>query len=247
MEQVSQSQLEQIKHELQQEKQDLSKRLVEHEDVGELSLYDNHPADTATELYENEKDMALRDHALEQIKDVDAALNALQQGTYGKCKECNQPIDAERLQAVPTTLYCKQHADELSKGEQVSDYRPVEEEFLEPPFGRTSLDEHDDQNGFDGEDAWQIVERWGNSDSPAMSENPEVHDYNEMYIESGENDGFVESIESFLATDIYGTAHMVVRNREFERYMHSDEGDHMLEENYEKEYEELDEMQNGMK
>lgn len=271
--QISSSEIEQIKQQLEQDIQDIQRRLSEHEDTGELSLYDNHPGDTGTELYENEKDLALRDHAEKQLENTKLALSMIASGGYGICKVCSQSIEPDRLQAVPTTLYCKQHADGLSTSgdnEQVSNYRPVEEDFLQPPFGRTSMDEASDdgndpveaqsdeaeadtekrgkyrhldddegihagtgadgQTGFDGEDAWQIVERWGNSDSPAMAEEPDVNDYNGMFIESDEPDGYVEDIESFLATDIYGSSHLVIRNREFERYMHSEEGDHFLEE-----------------
>lgn len=235
--QISSSEIEQIKQQLEQDIQDIQRRLSEHEDTGELSLYDNHPGDTGTELYENEKDLALRDHTEHQLENTKLALSMIASGSYGICKVCGQSIDPDRLRAVPTTLYCKQHADGLSTSgdnEQVSNYRPVEEDFLQPPFGRTSMDEasddRDGQTGFDGEDAWQIVERWGNSDSPAMAEEPDVNDYNGMFIESDEPDGYVEDIESFLATDIYGSSHLVIRNREFERYMHSEEGDHFLEE-----------------
>ena len=70
------------------------------------------------------------------------------------CDTCGATISFERLQAIPTTLYCIEHVPDPHS----SDRRPVEEEFLAPPFGRTSLDELPDQNQFDGEDAWQIVE-----------------------------------------------------------------------------------------
>ncbi len=83
--------------------------------------------------------------------------------------------------------------------------------------------------GFDGEDAWQIVEKWGNSDSPAMSEDAESFDYNQMVIESDENEGFVEAFESFITTDLYGKEVSFVRNRAYHKYMKDHEGDHGLE------------------
>jgi hypothetical protein len=91
------------------------------------------------------------------------------------------------------------------------------------------MDEHEGQNGFDGEDAWQIVERWGNSNSPALSENRDVDTYENVGIESDDPDGYVEAIESFLATDITGRHVTVVRNKAYYDYMQHHEGDRGLE------------------
>ncbi|WP_332262390.1 TraR/DksA C4-type zinc finger protein [Paenibacillus sp. GSMTC-2017] len=193
--------------------------------TGELSPIDNHPGDLATELYDREKDIALLEQEELHLSRIDAALAAMEKGTYGICISCGERISYERLDAVPDSLYCLEHAPR----KELSHNRPIEETYLQTPFGRTSMDERSDYNSFDGEDAWQIVEQWGNADSPALSENREVHDYAHLGIESDENDGYVESIESFLATDITGRHVSVVRNREYDQYIHSDEGDHGLE------------------
>lgn len=195
------------------------------DNTGELTSIDNHPGDTATELYEREKDIALLEQEELHLRRIDAALEAIANGTYGICATCNEPIPLERLDAVPDTLHCIEHAPR----QHVSLRRPVEELLLDPPFGRTSMDEQDSYNGFDGEDAWQIVEQWGNADSPAMSENRDVADYEHVGIDAFEHDGFVESIESFLATDITGRHVSVIRNREYQQYLKAGEGDHGLE------------------
>lgn len=233
---LSDSQLAQLRTRLQDEQRDIESRLEQNEhfgkdnslrdETGELSPIDNHPGDLATEIYERGKDSALLEQEEFHLERIDAALEAMNNGSYGKCAVCSEAIPFERLDAVPDTIYCVDH----SPRDIVSDRRPAEEDFLRPPFGRTSMDEHEDgYNGFDGEDAWQIVESWGNADSPALSENPNVTDYNHLGIESEENDGYVESIESFLATDITGRHVSVVRNREYEQYMQSEEGEHFLE------------------
>ncbi|REK77837.1 TraR/DksA C4-type zinc finger protein [Paenibacillus paeoniae] len=232
----SSPQLALLRMRLQDEHRDIESRLIQNQhygkedslrdESGELSPIDNHPADLATELYEREKDISLLEQEELHLRRIEAALDAMDKGSYGVCVVCGEPIPFERLDAVPDTLYCVSHAPR----DIVSDSRPVEEIFLQPPFGRTSMDEHEDgYNGFDGEDAWQIVESWGNSDSPAMSENRNATDYEHIGIESQENDGYVEPLESFLATDITGRYVTVVRNREYEHYMQSNEGDHMLE------------------
>ncbi|MBP3964271.1 TraR/DksA C4-type zinc finger protein [Paenibacillus lignilyticus] len=197
------------------------------DESGDLSSYDNHPADAATETYERGKDLALHEQEEFHLSRIDAALTAMEDGSYGTCRTCGSNIPLERLQALPDSLYCVAH----SPRQDISEHRPVEEQFLAPGFGRSSMDEHEDgYNGFDGEDAWQIVESWGNSDSPAMSENANVRSYDEIGIEADEADGYVEPLESFLATDITGKHVSVVRNREYYNYMEHEEGDHMLEE-----------------
>ncbi|MBP1156260.1 MULTISPECIES: TraR/DksA C4-type zinc finger protein [unclassified Paenibacillus] len=194
--------------------------------TGELSTNDNHPADLGTEMFERGKDIALNENAERHLADANEALQRIEDGTYGVCRNCGTPIPFERLQAVPTAAYCVEHVPDPHS----SDRRPVEEQLLAPPFGRTSLDELPEQNQFDGEDAWQIVESWGTSNSPAMAENPNESDsYNEMEIEADETVGYVEPFESFLATDIYGQHVTVVRNKAYKDYMRSGEGYGLLE------------------
>ncbi|WP_254639592.1 TraR/DksA C4-type zinc finger protein [Cohnella sp. GbtcB17] len=193
--------------------------------TGELSGIDNHPADAGTETFERAKDIALLEREALTLEKVEAAIRRMETGEYGICEACGKFIPAERLLAMPTAVYCVEHEPVQAEKEG----RPAEELFLHPPFGRTSMDESDEQNGFDGEDAWQIVESWGNSDSPAMAEGNNNDDYNAIYIESDENDGFVEPIESFLAADITGHSSGIVRNSAYRRYLEAHEGEGLLE------------------
>ncbi|GAB6990589.1 TraR/DksA C4-type zinc finger protein [Paenibacillus pini] len=229
-------QLKKLRRELEQEKHDIELKDEQNDhygldesmrdETGELSQIDNHPADVATELYDRELDLSLQDHDDNTIFHINGALERMKSGTYGICQICGQPIPYERLEAVPSTAFCKDH----SPKNDVSDYRPVEEEFLMPPFGRTSMDEHDDQNGFDGEDTWQIVENFGTSNSPAMAEGSDIQSYDEMEIEAyDELEGCVEPFESFVATDITGNDVTVIHNRQYERYMEQGEGVNVFE------------------
>lgn len=193
--------------------------------TGELSGIDNHPADAGTETFERAKDIALLEREALALEKIEAAIRRMDTGEYGICAACGSFISAERLEAMPTAIYCVEHEPVQAEKEG----RPAEELFLHPPFGRTSMDESDEQNGFDGEDAWQIVESWGNADSPAMAEGNNNDDYSAIYIEADENDGFVEPIESFLAADITGRTSGIVRNRAYRRYLELHEGEGLLE------------------
>lgn len=193
--------------------------------TGELSAYDNHPADLGSEVFERGKDVALNENAEHQLDAIEQALYRMDTGDYGNCLVCGEPIPFERLQAIPASLRCTAHAEKSTFPLN----RPAEEDYLASPFGRTSFDETDRETEFDGEDAWQIVESWGTSNTPAMAEDTEITDYNGMYIEAEENEGYVEPLESFLATDIYGQNVTVVRNRTYRQYMDHNEGEGLLE------------------
>jgi YteA family regulatory protein len=227
--------LQSIRRRLIRDKQEIERKIHDNshfglensyrEETGELSSNDNHPADAGTEMFERGKDIALLENEAFRLDRIDAALRRMDTGEYGRCAACGRFIPDERLEAMPTAIFCVDHEPR----QQEKEGRPAEEGFLHPPFGRTSMDDQPDQNGFDGEDAWQIVESWGSSNSPAMAEGNNIDDYDNMAIEADENDGFVEPLESFLSTDITGHDVSIVRNRAYKRYMADQEGDPLLE------------------
>jgi DnaK suppressor protein len=42
----------------------------------------------------------------DQLKQINEALQRINEGTYGVCAECEKPISPKRLQAVPWAKYC---------------------------------------------------------------------------------------------------------------------------------------------
>src|SRR5699024_4108091 len=96
--------------------------------TGELSSYDNHPADMGTELFERGKDLALNEHAEKELEEINSALHAINEGTYGICVECGVDIPFERLEIVPTTDRCKNHASDQTFTRD----HPVEAEVFSP-------------------------------------------------------------------------------------------------------------------
>jgi DnaK suppressor protein len=63
-------------------------------------------AAAATQVFEQQRDLALRDHERSQLAQVDAALAALDAGTYGTCRNCGKPIATGRLEAIPWAALC---------------------------------------------------------------------------------------------------------------------------------------------
>ena len=72
----------------------------------ELSDYDNHPADAASDTYERTKDFALEENFREIMESIEEALRKLEEGTYGQCDRCHKQINAERLKAIPYATMC---------------------------------------------------------------------------------------------------------------------------------------------
>ncbi|MCM3387385.1 TraR/DksA C4-type zinc finger protein [Ureibacillus chungkukjangi] len=125
---MKQSDMQQLKNTLLEELKDLKEGLETHDDIEstELSNYDNHPGDIASDLTIQLTEYAMDDFKQESIDKIEAALNAMEEGTYGECKVCHQEIPFERLEAVPTTLTCVEHSQEKVDMET----RPVEEEIM---------------------------------------------------------------------------------------------------------------------
>jgi RNA polymerase-binding transcription factor DksA len=82
----------------------------ETESISELSSLDQHQGDIGTETFEREKDFSLLEQLEAEIGDLDAALRKVDEGTYGICEVCGGPIDPERLEAMPGTRTCIEHA-----------------------------------------------------------------------------------------------------------------------------------------
>lgn len=75
------------------------------EEAEEVPL-DNHLAETATVTLDREIDYTLEENASHVLAAIDAALERIDQGTYGICSTCGNPIPAERLQALPYASQC---------------------------------------------------------------------------------------------------------------------------------------------
>ena len=96
------------------------------ETTDELSLYDQHPADIASEVYEREKDAGLLEMLALEKEKIDDALLRMEQGLYGICEGCGQHIEPARLNRIFSTTLCVNCAQNI----QDSYRRPAEEEVL---------------------------------------------------------------------------------------------------------------------
>jgi DnaK suppressor protein len=63
-------------------------------------------AAAASQVFEQQRDLALRDRNEQHLAAVEAALARLDDGTFGTCVRCGQAIAAERLDALPWAAHC---------------------------------------------------------------------------------------------------------------------------------------------
>jgi RNA polymerase-binding transcription factor DksA len=71
---------------------------------GEISGYHTHLADADEEGLDKEIALAQNEGELRGL--VEGALKRIEDGSYGICEECGEPIPPERLEAIPYTPYC---------------------------------------------------------------------------------------------------------------------------------------------
>lgn len=159
---MTDDQLKQLKNQLLEEKESLEERVdhTEEFETTELSNYDNHPADNATDLFDQERGMALTQFKDEELEHTNAALAAIEDGTYGKCTVCGKDIPFERLEVLPTALKCIDHADQQPD----LTTRPPEEDVLQSSTEQPVKKE--DERLRDYTDSFQDVEDFGSSDGP---------------------------------------------------------------------------------
>jgi DnaK suppressor protein len=75
-------------------------------DTGELTSFDQHPADSGTNLADADREEASLEVLLGQQERVREALARLDAGTYGRCVDCGRELPEERLEARPEAERC---------------------------------------------------------------------------------------------------------------------------------------------
>jgi DnaK suppressor protein len=63
-------------------------------------------AAAASQVFDQQRDLALRERNQQHLAQVEAALARLDAGTFGTCTSCGRPIARERLDAIPWAALC---------------------------------------------------------------------------------------------------------------------------------------------
>ena len=76
------------------------------ETAGDLSTYTYHMADVASDTYDREFSLNIASSEQRVLYQIEEAIKRTEDGSYGRCLDCNKPIPQTRLRAVPYAALC---------------------------------------------------------------------------------------------------------------------------------------------
>ena len=82
---------------------------------GDLSTMPIHMADIGSDNYEQEFTLSLIQNEGDALAQIEAALERIEESTYGECEECGAKIPKARLSAIPYTAYCVKCASDMEQ------------------------------------------------------------------------------------------------------------------------------------
>ena len=80
---------------------------------GNLSHLSQHPADLASDAFEEDVTLLLLENQGQTLEEIREALDRLGRGDFGRCEECQGAIRPERLRALPHARHCLACARQL--------------------------------------------------------------------------------------------------------------------------------------
>lgn len=108
---LSQEMIQKQKKSLVEEKAKLTEKIKE---LKHFPDYGDNEDDNAKELADFESNLSIEEQLELLIKKINKALEAIEDGTYGKCKKCNRLIETGRLEIMPyadVCVTCKKEED----------------------------------------------------------------------------------------------------------------------------------------
>ncbi len=116
-------QLEDLKKQLIQYKDDLLKNVKNNDtNIQEKNDEVRDSVDIATDYYERELAIGLSEGDRQKLKQVEDALERIEQGSYGKCESCGGLIAVPRLEALPFAKLCINCQAAQEKTPKVNEY-----------------------------------------------------------------------------------------------------------------------------
>ena len=96
--------------ELERERELLRGKVQELDSRGDELDYDDNFADSAQVAAEMGENRVLYDQLRRDLDDIEKALQRMDEGTYGSCEVCGKEIGDARLEVMPATRVCIDHA-----------------------------------------------------------------------------------------------------------------------------------------
>jgi DnaK suppressor protein len=97
-----------IRSKLEAQRRDLVEGVSRAREMGSVETESGAPdiADRATSAFQREFSFSLSENESKLLQLIDEALARLDNGRYGECVHCEQPIEGPRLQAIPWARHC---------------------------------------------------------------------------------------------------------------------------------------------
>jgi DnaK suppressor protein len=115
---VTKKETEKYRRALVEKKDSLSQEMLKNKDAGQENSEENTQdiADKASSSYTKEFLFSLSDSERLLVQQIEQALARIDDGNYGLCTNCGNPIPEKRLDAVPWTPYCVDCMELSEKG-----------------------------------------------------------------------------------------------------------------------------------
>lgn len=135
--------LDELKQLLLEKKNELLKKLNQWEDnstpsglkeMGDL-------ADMASELNNEALSSVLTEVEIDTLKQIELALEKMENGTYGICEGTKKKIPIARLRAIPWTRYTVEYSEQLSKNKpKTTRYESISQYPISLPMDMDNLE-----------------------------------------------------------------------------------------------------------
>jgi DnaK suppressor protein len=108
-----------IRRQLQTKRQEVLEGVSRAREMGSVETESGAPdiADRATSAFQREFSFSLSENEGQMLRLIDEALARLENGRFGMCIHCEQPIEKQRLQAVPWARHCIACQEQQDRGE----------------------------------------------------------------------------------------------------------------------------------
>jgi DnaK suppressor protein len=88
------------------------------QEIGQDGIQDI--GDESVTIYNRHLLMSLSENERVKLIEVDEALDRIENGSFGMCEECEEPIALKRLEVIPNARYCVRCKEELEKASEES-------------------------------------------------------------------------------------------------------------------------------
>ena len=108
-----------IRRQLQAKRKEVLEGVSRAREMGSVETESGAPdiADRATSAFQREFSFSLSENEGQMLRLIDEAIARLDNGRFGLCIHCEQPIEKQRLQAVPWARHCIACQEQQDRGE----------------------------------------------------------------------------------------------------------------------------------